>query len=107
MIIKLYIVIAKTDKIMYMHKQGPSYTILRVSYRGKGGYPPLAPIPPPPKICIQVQWNPSITDTFGEQFFGLYTEVVFVERLFCTQLFIWDRGAWLLYSNWPLFGGGC
>ena len=26
-----------------------------------------------------------ITDTFGEQCFDLYTEVVFVERLFCTQ----------------------
>ncbi len=30
-----------------------------------------------------MQWNPSITDTFGEQCFGLYTEVAFVERLFC------------------------
>ncbi len=30
--------------------------------------------------------NPSITDTFGEQLcFGLYTEVAFVEGLFCTQ----------------------
>ncbi len=98
--------------------------------------------------------DPSITDNFGEQCFGrggqvvlytncsfgtwvpgrygLYTEVAFVERLFCTQtvhlglgflavmafiqrwpllrgcfvhkLFIWDLGAWPL---WPLFGGGC
>ncbi len=32
-----------------------------------------------------VQWNLSITNTFGEQCFGLYTEVAFVERLFCTQ----------------------
>ncbi len=23
------------------------------------------------------------------------------------KLFIWDLGAWPLYSNWPLFGGGC
>ena len=23
------------------------------------------------------------------------------------KLFIWDLGAWLLYSSWPLFGGGC
>ena len=30
-------------------------------------------------------WNPSITDTFGEQCFGLYTEVAFVEMLFCTN----------------------
>ncbi len=29
--------------------------------------------------------EPSITDTFGEQCFGLYTEAAFVERLFCTQ----------------------
>ncbi len=28
-------------------------------------------------------WNPSITDTFGEHCFGLYTEVAFVEGLFC------------------------
>ncbi len=33
-----------------------------------------------------LQWNPSITDTFGEQCFGLYTEVAFVEGLFCTQI---------------------
>ncbi len=32
-----------------------------------------------------IQWNPSITDIFGGTMFGLYTEVVFVERLFCTQ----------------------
>ncbi len=53
-------------------------------------------------------WNPSITDTFGEQCFGLYTEVAFVEMLFCIKhkLFILDLGAWPLYSNWPLFGGG-
>ena len=32
-----------------------------------------------------MQWNPTITDTFGEQYYGLYTEVAFVERLFCMQ----------------------
>ena len=41
------------------------------------------------KNCIitmdEIQWNTSITDTFGEQCFGLYTKVAFVERLFCTQ----------------------
>ncbi len=37
--------------------------------------------------------------------FGPYTEVAFVERLY--KLFIWDLGAWPLYSSWPLFGGGC
>ncbi len=35
--------------------------------------------------CMYIQWNPSITDTIREQCFGLYTEVAFVERLFCTQ----------------------
>ena len=34
---------------------------------------------------MTIQWNPSITDTFWKQCFGLYTEVAFVERLFCTQ----------------------
>ena len=29
--------------------------------------------------------EPCITDTFGEQSFGRYTEVAFVERLFCVQ----------------------
>ena len=54
------------------------------------------------------QWNPSITDTFGEQCFGLYTEVAFVERLFCTQTVHLGPGclAVIIYSNWPLFGGG-
>ena len=36
----------------------------------------------PPVCIIAIQWNPSITDPFGEQCFGLYTEVAFVERLF-------------------------
>ncbi len=26
---------------------------------------------------------------------------------FVHKLFIWDLGAWPLYSSWPLFGGGC
>ena len=44
------------------------------------------------KLCVykdilweHIQWKPSITDTFGEQCFGLHTEVAFVERLFCTR----------------------
>ncbi len=57
-----------------------------------------------------MQWNPSITDTFGEQCFGLYTEVAFVERLFCTQTVhlgpAWVPGRYN-YSSWPLFEGGC
>ena len=44
-------------------------------------------------MCIQ--WNPALkTHTFGDQCFGPYTEVAFVEGLFC-KLFIWDLGAWL------------
>ena len=30
-------------------------------------------------VTRTVQWNTSITDTFGEQCFGHYTEVTFVE----------------------------
>ena len=33
-----------------------------------------------------VQPHQAITDIFGEQCFGLYTEVAFVEGLFCTQI---------------------
>ena len=32
---------------------------------------------------LPIQWNPSLTDTFGEHSFGRYTEVAFVEGLFC------------------------
>ncbi len=52
--------------------------------------------------------NPSIMDTFGEQCFGIYTEVAFVEGLFCTQTVHLGRGCLaVIYSSWPLFGGGC
>ncbi len=34
---------------------------------------------------LEIQWKRSIMDTFGEQCFGLYTEVAFVEGLFCSQ----------------------
>ncbi len=54
-----------------------------------------------------IQWNPSITDTFRKQCFGLYTEVAFIQRwplyrgglytevrgYFVHKLFIWDLGA--------------
>ncbi len=62
---------------------------------------------------IKMQWNPSITDTFGEQCFGLFTEMAFLQRwpllrgCFVHKQFIWDLGAWPLYSSWPLFGDGC
>ena len=55
---------------------------------------------------LLLQWNLSITDTFGEQCFGLYTEVAFVERLFYTQTIQLGPGC-LAVSNWPLFGGSC
>ena len=52
-------------------------------------------------LCYSCTVEFPITDTFGEQCFGLYTEVVFVER-FCTQtVHLGDLGAW------PLFRGGC
>ena len=35
---------------------------------------------------LSIQWNPSITDTFGEQSFGRYTEVAFVDGVvLCTN----------------------
>ncbi len=42
----------------------------------------------------------------GQKFFGLYTEVAFVERLFCTQTVHLGPGRYI-YSSWPLFGGSC
>ncbi len=32
-----------------------------------------------------VQWNPSMAATLGEHYFGRYTGVAFIDRLFCTQ----------------------
>ena len=57
-----------------------------------------------------LQWNPSITDTFGEQSFGRYTEVAVVEGLFCVQalhlepvyLAVISQLAFL--QGWPLRG---
>ncbi len=50
-----------------------------------------------------VQWNPSITDIYGEQCFGpLYRGWPLLRGCFVHKQFIWDLGAWLLYSNWPL-----
>ncbi len=34
---------------------------------------------------LHIQWNPSIAATLGEQHFGHYVRVAFIERLFCTQ----------------------
>ncbi len=35
--------------------------------------------------CMHVQWNLSIAATIGEQHFGCYIGVAFIEGLFCTQ----------------------
>ena len=59
---------------------------------------------------INNTWNPSITDTFEEQSFGRYTEVAFVEGLFCIQtlhlgpvyLAVISQLAFL--QGWPLRG---
>ena len=61
-------------------------------------------------VMFIIQWNPSITDTFGEQSFGRYTEVAFVEGLFCVQtlhlgpvyLAVISQLAFL--QGWPLRG---
>ena len=42
-------------------------------------------IPPLHNYIVTVEPPQAITDTFGEQCFGLYTEVALVERLFFTQ----------------------
>ncbi len=56
-----------------------------------------------------LQWNPSITDTFGEQ----YNVLAFIQRwpllrgCFVHKLFIWDRvpGRYIA-TGFNLFGGG-
>ncbi len=54
-------------------------------------------------MCIiLLQWNPSITDTFGEQHFGPYVEMAFIEGLFCTQTVHLGPGLYIvvgLYSG--------
>ncbi len=63
-------------------------------------------------VFLQLQWNPSITGTFGEQCFGLYTEVAFVERL-CVLYTNCSFGTWVpgryiatgLYSEVVVKGG--
>ena len=58
----------------------------------------------------KVQWNPSITDTFGEQSFGRYTEVAFVEGLFCVQtlhlgpVYLAVISQLAVLQGWPLRG---
>ncbi len=37
-------------------------------------------------VLLGIQWNPSIVATLGEQHFGRYIGVAFIEGLFCTQI---------------------
>ena len=61
----------------------------------------------------RLQWNPSITDTFGEQSFGRYTEVAFVEGLFCVQtlhlgpVYLAVISQLAFHQGWPLEGFHC
>ncbi len=58
---------------------------------------------------FKVQWNPSIAATLGEQHFGRYIEVAFIEGLFCTNC---SFGTWIpgrytevaFIQGWPLRG---
>ena len=57
-----------------------------------------------------IQWDPFITDTFGEQSFGRYTEVAFVEGLFCVQnlhlgpVYVAVISQLAFLQGWPLRG---
>ncbi len=55
---------------------------------------------------IHVQWNPSIAATLGEQHFGPYTGVAFIEGLSCTQTVHLGPGFLAVIQRWPLFRGG-
>ncbi len=43
-------------------------------------------------IVTDIQWNPSIAATLGEQHFGRYIGVAFIEGLFCTNC---SFGTWV------------
>ena len=53
-----------------------------------------------------LQRNPSIAATLGEQNFGHYTGVAFIEGLFCTQTVHLGPGFLAVIQWWPLFRGG-
>ena len=57
--------------------------------------------------CFLIQWNPSIAATQGEQHFGRYIGVAFIEVLFCTQT-VHSFGTWVPghYAEVPLFRRG-
>ncbi len=58
---------------------------------------------------LAVQWNPSIAATLGEQYFGRYIGVAFIEGLFYTNC---SFGTWIpgrytevaFIQGWPLRG---
>ncbi len=52
----------------------------------------------------QIQWNPSITATLGEQNFGRYIGVAFIEGLFCTQSVHLGPVFLAILQRWPLRG---
>ncbi len=51
------------------------------------------------KQTQQLQWSPSIAPTLGEQHFGHYIRVAFIEGLFCTQSVHLGPGSWPLYRG--------
>ncbi len=55
---------------------------------------------------LDLQWNPFIVATLGEQNFGRYIEVAFIEGLFCTQTVHLGPGCLAVIQRWPLFRGG-
>ncbi len=51
-------------------------------------------------LHASIQWNPSIAATLGEQNFGRYIGVAFIEGLFCKQIVHLGPGdSWLLYRG--------
>ncbi len=61
-------------------------------------------------MFVHVQWNLSIAATLGEQHFGRYIGVAFIEGLFCTQTVHLGPGCLAVISRlafiqgWPLRG---
>ncbi len=60
--------------------------------------------------CTNVRMNysgaSSIAATLGEQHFGRYIGVAFIEVLFCTQIVHLGHGCLAVIQKWPLFRGG-
>ena len=57
-------------------------------------------------MYLAIQWNPSIAATLGEQNFGRYIGVAFIEGLFCTQIVHLEPGCLAVIQRWPLFRSG-